>query len=196
MTPMPRWYDWRMAPVRKPRATYAELEALPDDVVGEIVDGELWASPRPRTRHGHVAFELGSDLRDPFGRGRDGPGGWVFLPEPELHLEEDVLVPDLAGWRVERWRPQGDEVGIETVPDWACEILSPSTARLDRVHKMDAYARAGLGHLWLIDPALRTVEAYRASEGKWLRFGTWADDASARIEPFEATELLIAGWWL
>ena len=185
-----------VAPVRKALATYADLAALPDDVIGELVAGELWASPRPRTRHGRAAHRLSADLDGPFDRGRGGPGGWIFLPEPELHLDDDVIVPDVAGWRTMRWQPTGDEVGITTVPDWLCEILSPSTARLDRLHKMDAYARAGLDFLWLIDPALRTLEAYRLSDGRWLRLGTWADDAVARIAPFEAVELALADWWL
>lgn len=183
------------APLRRP-GTLADLAALPDHVVGELVAGELWTSPRPRPRHARAAHRIGADLDGPFDRGRGGPGGWLFLPEPELHLGGDVLVPDLAAWRTERWRPQGDEPGITVAPDWLCEVLSPSTARLDRVSKMDAYARAQVGHVWLVDPALRTLECYRLERGGWLRVGTWADDAVASVPPFAEVELSLSGWWL
>lgn len=107
-----------------------------------------------------------------------------------------MIVPDVAGWRRERWQPAGDEVGVQVAPDWACEILSPRTERLDRGSKMDAYVRAGVGFVWLIDPALRMVEAFRAEGGKWVRLGAWQDDVRARIAPFEAIEVAIGGWWL
>ncbi len=183
-----------VAPIRKP-ATYADIEALPEGVRGEIIAGELFASPRPRMRHGRAAHRLASDLDGPFDRGRDGPGGWVFMSEPELHLDGDVLIPDVAGWRIERWTVGGDVVGIPIVPDWCCEILPPSTARLDRGGKMDAYARASLPFLWLIDPAVRTLEAYRLAGG-WLRLGTWADDGPVRAAPFDAIELTMTAWWM
>jgi Uma2 family endonuclease len=117
------------------------------------------------------------------------------LPEPELHLGSNVLIPDIAGWRRERWTADPDAVGVPTVPDWVCEILSPSTARLDRGAKMDAYARAALPYLWLIDPVLRTLEAYRLDSG-WLRLGTWTDEAPVRAAPFDAIELLMNDWWM
>ena len=84
------------------RATYADLEALPPNQVGEIVRGVLYASPRPASPHAAAASAVGEELGPPFKRGRGGPGGWVILDEPELHLHDDVLVPDLGGWRRER----------------------------------------------------------------------------------------------
>jgi Uma2 family endonuclease len=144
-----------VAPSRRP-AIYADIEALAEGERGELIGGALWVSPRPRPRHARAAHRVSADLDGPFDRGRGGPGGWFFLEEPELRLGSDVVIPDIAGWRAARWTLTGDEVGIPIVPDWCCEVLSPATARLDRGLKMDAYARADLPSLWLIDPVLRT----------------------------------------
>ena len=114
-------------PLRKP-ATYEDLIELADDRIGEIVDGELYASPRPSGPHASCAFELGLELGEPFRRGRGGPGGWLFLFEPELRLGSDTLVPDLAGWRRERMAAVPDGPALTLAPDWVCEILS----RFDR----------------------------------------------------------------
>src|SRR6476646_4505786 len=107
--------------------TYADIEALPPNQVGEIVRGVLYANPRPASPHAAAASAVGEELGPPFKRGRGGPGGWVILDEPELHLGEDVLVPDLAGWRRERMPELPRAAFFTLAPDWACEVLSPST---------------------------------------------------------------------
>ena len=128
------------------------------------------------------------------GRGDGGPGGW-WMDEPELHLGEDVLVPDLAGWRRERM-PELPAAGyFEPPPDWVCEVISPSTARTDRVGKVPVYARAGVIHLWLIDPLARTLEVCRLEQGRWVLLATHADDERVRAEPFETVELELARLW-
>ncbi|OJH42653.1 Uma2 family endonuclease [Cystobacter ferrugineus] len=176
-------------------ALYAELEKLPSNVVGEIVGGELYVSPRPAFPHARAASLLGSELTGPFDRGRGGPGGWVLLDEPELHLGQDVLVPDLAGWRRERM-PEMPHVAASTLaPDWVCEVLSPSTAALDRARKMTVYAREGVGHLWLVDPVLQTLEVYRREHGGWFVLGTHVGEARVRAEPFEALALELGALW-
>jgi Uma2 family endonuclease len=184
-----------VAVTRRP-ATYADLEALPEHVTGEIIDGTLYAWPRPRPRHSLAAIRLGSDLDLPFGRGRGGPGGWWILSEPELRLDRQVVVPDLAGWRRERMSEPPATVGIHVAPDWICEILSPTTARLDRKRKKQIYAEHGVLHLWLVDPALRTLEVYRLTQGRWLEIATFIDDDVARVEPFDAVELSLVDWWV
>ena len=131
----------------------------------------------------------------PFDRGRGGPGGWIILYEPELHLHADVVVPDLAGWRRERMPEMPVGPAFELAPDWACEVLSPSTASVDRIVKMAIYAREGVPHVWLVHPIDRTVEAYRLEAGRWMVVGTWGDDAKARIEPFDAVDLELAALW-
>lgn len=176
-------------------ATYADLEALPSNQVGEIVDGVLYASPRPATPHARTTLELGSELREPFDRGRSGPGGWLFLFEPELHLGRDVLVPDLAGWRRERMPKLPRVVGLTMAPDWLCEVVSPSTARLDRGRKLAAYAREGVKHVWLVDPLQRTLEVLRLEGEHYLLMGTHEDVETVRAEPFEAFALELRVLW-
>lgn len=179
---------------RKP-ATYADLEALPPNQVGEIVAGELHASPRPAVRHSFAAMQLATDLNNPFGRGHGGPGGWHFLFEPELHLGRDVLVPDMAGWRRERMPKLPDVVGIKMAPDWLCEVLSPSTARLDRTRKLVAYAREGVKHVWLVDPLLRTLEVFRLEGPHYLLLATHSEAETVWAEPFEALALELRVLW-
>ena len=180
-------------------ATFRDLIALPDSVVGEIIDGELFASPRPASPHAQAASILGTDVIGPFSRKPGdpaGPGGWCILYEPELHWVEDVLVPDFAGWRRERMPTIPDVPYFELAPDWVCEILSPATARLDRVKKLALYARARVGHAWLVDPLARTLEVLRLEGDRWLLLASFADDAKVRAEPFEAVELDLSRWWL
>jgi len=182
------------SPARKP-ATYDDLLHLPEDRIGEIVDGELYASPRPAGRHAGCAVELTVELGSPFQRGRGGPGGWRFLFEPELHLAADTLVPDLAGWRRERLPSVPDVPAVTVAPDWICEILSPSTERLDRVRKLPAHARHGVGPAWLVNPSTRTLEVYRREGDHWLLAATHADDAVVRAEPFDAIEIDLLRLW-
>jgi hypothetical protein len=179
----------------KQAASYEDLLALPENVVGEIVGGDLYVSPRPAALHALATVGAGSDLHGPFQRGRGGPGGWWILFEPELHLGTDVLVPDIAGWRRERLPTISNVAAFELRPDWVCEVVSPRTAHLDRGRKMDAYAHAGVPHLWIIDPLAMTLEVYRLSDANWLRVATYAGDALVRAEPFEAVELDLSGWW-
>src|SRR2546429_8808185 len=134
-----------MASPVKRRATYDDVLQVPPHRVAEIVDGDLHVSPRPASRHALAASVLGSGLGPPYHGGRGGPGGWWILFEPELHLAEDVLVPDLAGWRRTRLPAMPETAYFTLVPDWICEVLSPATARLDRQKKLAVYAPGGVG---------------------------------------------------
>ncbi len=176
---------------------YRELQALPEQQVGEIIAGELHVHPRPGPRHARAYSVLGGELGNLYDWGGGGPGGWWILDEPELHLGGDVLVPDLAGWRRERLPELPEAAWFELAPDWVCEILSPSTARVDRVLKMPVYARAGVPFLWLIDPDLRTLEVYRlaAKEGRWLLLATLEGDASVCQPPFDASAFPLDRLW-
>jgi Uma2 family endonuclease len=177
-------------------ATYEDLEALPPYQVGEILGGELFASPRPAARHALTSSSLGGQLFGPFHRGQNGPGGWWILDEPELHFGSDVLVPDLAGWRRERMPHVPDAPFFTLAPDWVCEVLSPSTAKVDLVRKLPRYAQAGVGHAWLIDPVLRALEVFRHEEGRWVLASTFAGNERVRAEPFDAIELELEALWL
>jgi Uma2 family endonuclease len=181
-------------PVKRP-ATYEDLLQVPSHRVAEIVAGELHVSPRPAFRHALAASRLGVELGGPFDRGRGGPGGWWILDEPELHLGEDVLVPDLAGWRRERMPELPDVAASALAPDWICEVVSPSTERLDRAKKMQVYAREKVAFLWLLNPRTRTLEVYRLSEGRWLLLATYEGAAGVRAEPFDAVELELSPLW-
>ena len=184
--------------VTKRRATYEDLFDLPDNVVGEIIEGELYTSPRPAFPHTFAASVIGQDL-GPFSRlpgSSRGPGGWWILDEPELHFGADILVPDLGGWRHTRMPVVPDVAYLELAPDWACEVLSPSTGRLDRVRKMPIYAREGVESLWLVDPSTRTLEVYRLADGHWVVVCTLGGDDVAKIEPFEEIEIEVGRWWI
>ena len=179
---------------RKP-ATYADLEALPANVVGELIDGELHVSPRPAIPHTVAASRLGGKLSGPFDEGSGGPGGWILLDEPELHFGEDALVPDLAGWRRERMPSPPRIAAVTLAPDWLCEVLSPSTAALDRGIKLPIYARQGVRHVWLMDPEARTLEVFRLEGARYVLLVTHTGSARVRAEPFEALELDLSFLW-
>jgi len=180
------------------RATYDDLIAVPDNLVAEIIDGELVTSPRPASPHALAATRIGTDLGGPFDRPPGGglPGGWWLLFEPELHLGEDVIVPDFAGWRRDRMPVLPNVVGFTQPPDWVCEVVSPSTGAVDRGRKMRIYARERVGHLWMVDPLARTLEIYRLEADRWIVASTHAASERVRPEPFDAMELDIGRWWL
>jgi Uma2 family endonuclease len=185
----------RMADAARRRATYDDVLRAPEHVIAEIIDGELVTQPRPAGRHSAVASALGEELGPPFKRGRGGPGGWLLLDEPELHLGNDVLVPDLAGWRRERLPLVGDEAFFVVRPDWVCEVLSPSTEKRDRAAKLSIYAREHVPHAWLVNPVQRTLEVLRLVADKWLTVAVHLDDQRVRAEPFAAIELDLAILW-
>lgn len=168
---------------------------VPDHLVGEVLGGELHVTHRPSPRHASASSGLGGALHGPFDRGRGGPGGWWILDEPQLHLEEDIIVPDLGGWRRERLPQLPLEAFFQLAPDWICEVLSPATAALDRVKKLGVYAREGVAHAWLIDPIARTLEVLRLERGRWTIVSTAAASDLIRAEPFEALELDLTLLW-
>jgi Uma2 family endonuclease len=178
-------------------ATLADLEALPRTWRGEIIDGTLYAFPRPRSRHANIELLLGADLKNPFQRGRGGPGGWWILPEPGIELPRSPeFSPDLGGWRIERMpRLPPQNQAITLVPDWVCEILSPSTASYDNIIKRRFYAEIGVRHVWYVDPARKELEVCRLVDGKWLQLGVYGADEKVRGEPFEEVEIDLAEWW-
>jgi Uma2 family endonuclease len=189
MEPMPR-----VPPLDRP-ATYEDLIKVPDIMVAEILDDELHASPRPALRHVNVTSSLGVLIGGPYHHGRGGPGGWLILDEPELHFGRNVLVPDLAGWRRTRLPQCPDEAFCSLAPDWVCEVLSPSTASIDRVKKLAIYAREQVTYAWLVDPAVRTLEVLRLEAGRWTILATHAGSEVVRAEPFADTDLELASLW-
>jgi Uma2 family endonuclease len=180
------------------RATYEDLMQVPDHLVAEIIDGELVTSPRPALPHAQATTVIAQDLA-PFHRRPGepgGPGGWWVLFEPELHFDNDVLVPDLAGWRQERMPVVPAAAFVALAPDWICEVVSPRTGRIDRARKMSIYARERVRHLWLADPLARTLEVYRLEDTRWIVVAAYGGDDVVRAEPFDAIELALDRWWL
>jgi len=170
---------------------YEQLEALPEGLTGEILNGQLYTQPRPAAPHIFAASSLGFELTGPFDRGRDGPGGWWIVQEPELHFLQDIEVdvPDLAAWRKARMPIWPTDHRFTVVPDWVCEILSPSTESKDRDIKMPIYARFGVHFAWLVDPRKHTLEAYALEGGTWREIGRLAGSGRVSLPPFEAVAI-------
>ena len=176
-------------------ASYEDILKLPENLVGEIVDGELLVSPRPSPKHGLATSAINVKLGGPFGFGRGGPGGWWIIVEPELHLQNCVLVPDLAGWRKDSMPKIPDTPYFTVVPEWICEVLSPSNMQADRVRKVPKYAELGVNYLWLIDPVIKSLEILKLQNGLWVLVKAFADNDKFRVEPFEAVEFDLGDLW-
>ena len=184
-----------MTPAARRPATYQDVLDAPSNMVAEIVDGSLNLHPRPLPRHSLAASGVGAQLTGPFQYGSDGPGGWIILDEPELHLGGAVLVPDLAAWRRERLPRLPDVVGITVAPDWVCEVLSPSTRRHDLTGKRAAYGRSGVHHIWFLDPDACVLEAFENEEGVWRLLGAYEGAAKVAEAPFEAVPVDLSLLW-
>jgi Uma2 family endonuclease len=180
------------------KATCDDLFAIPENMTGEIIDGELIATPRPARRHVHAASALANKIAPhyQFGEG-GGPGGWFLYYEPEIHFSPDnVIVPDLAGWKKERLITPGEEHRFSICPDWVCEVHSPNTARRDRIIKMRLFARYAVPHVWLIDPAAKTLEVFWLQSGPWSRLDGFSENDKVRADPFQEIEIALSDLWM
>ena len=191
---MKKSHEVKMATV-SPQATYQDVLDAPPHMVAEIVDGSLYTHPRPAPRHAIASSVLGNSIGSPFHLGHGGPGGWWIVDEPELHLGEDILVPDIAGWRRERMPEIPTTAYFALAPDWVCEVLSPSTRRLDLGGKRAIYAREGVGYLWLVDPDVQSLEAFESRGTEWALIDTLFDDASVSLPPFEEISFNLGDLW-
>jgi Uma2 family endonuclease len=181
--------------IRKP-ATYQDILDLPQGVVGELIKGALYAQPRPRIPHVRAALKLANKLANSYDPDEADLGGWIFLGEPELHFSEDILVPDIAGWKRERFPKVVNDAFLTVPPDWVCEILSPSTTRLDRAVKSEIYAAQGVTWMWLVDPTAKTLEAYRNQSGQWLQLAVLKEGDEVKVEPFDAAPFKLDALWI
>ena len=182
-------------PSDKRRATYQDILDAPEHMVAEIIGGDLRLSPRPGGPATAVASKLAGELIPPFNNGRGGPGGWIIAFEPELHLGDEIVVPDLAGWKVEHLPKVPEGAFFTVTPDWVCEVVSPTSETCDRLEKLPLYAVRGIGHAWVLHPRRRSLEAFRLHDGKWLAVAIHRTNDCARIEPFEAIEIDLAVLW-
>lgn len=187
-------------PARKD-ATYEDVLAAPPEMIAEVIDGDLYLQPRPKRRHLRTASGLGGFLYAAFDLGSGGPGGWVIIHEPELHLgrRPDILVPDLGGWREGRFpgSSDDDDAFFTEAPDWVCEVLSDRTARIDRMKKVPIFAREKVAHVWIADPRDKTVEVLRlGADGGYTLVGTFGGDSDPVVaEPFDAVPIPAAALW-
>ena len=178
-----------------PRATYQDVLDAPPHRVAEIVDGTLYTNPRPASPHALAGWRLGNLIGPPFDQGHGGPSGWWILDEPELHLGDDILVPDIAGWRRERMPEFPITAYFTLPPDWVCEVLSPSTRKLDLGSKRTVYAREGVGYIWLVDPDARSLEAFKLRGTEWVLIDTLFENVPVSLPPFEAISFNLGDLW-
>jgi Uma2 family endonuclease len=178
-------------------ATYDDLLARPDDARAEIIAGQIRTAPSPLPKHSRVAGAITRFVGGPFDHDGDsgGPGDWWILAEVDVRFtSHDIVSPDLAGWRRERLPEPWDQRPIDVVPDWICEITSPSNVAYDRVTKAKLYAHS-VKHFWLVDPAERILESFELAQGVWTQIGSYDDTAIARIKPFEQIELDVGSFF-
>ncbi len=183
------------AALADPPATYQDVLDAPPHMVAEVLAGTLHTMPRPASRHARASSGMGAKLGPPFDYGDGGPGGWWIIFEPELHLGDDIIVPDLAGWRRGTMPDYPDAPYFTIAPDWVCEVLSPSTRRIDQNEKRGIYAREGVGHLWFVDPDARTLEVFALSGGRWVLLATLAGDGPVSQPPFDAITFPLDALW-
>lgn len=176
-------------------ATIADWEAVPSAYTAHLIDGQLYAMGRPRPRHANTLTGVLEALRGPFHRGVGGPGGWLLLPEVDVRIRQNIVAPDLAGWRRERLPETPDETPIQLAPDWVCEVLSPGTETFDRGVKATWYASVGVSWMWVIDPEARTLEAFRNDGGAWRPEGRWQGEGNVSAQPFDACPWPLASLW-
>ena len=177
------------------RATYQDVLDAPAHQVAEIIDGTLYTHPRPAMPHARASSVLGRKIGSPYDDDPGGPGGWWIIFEPEVHLGEEIVVPDLAGWRRERMPDYPDTAYVSLAPDWVCEVLSASTRKHDLHGKRPIYALEGVRHLWLVDPTDRTLEAFELREDEWVLIATAKDDDPISIRPFDAITFSLGDLW-
>jgi Uma2 family endonuclease len=177
------------------KATYDDLLKVPENLIAELIDGDLYSWQRPAGTHLDTSSVLGMIIGLPYRIGDGGPGGWWILNKPELHLGENVLVPALAGWRRARMPELPCDHRFVIEPDWVCEMISTASARVVRGKKMRIYAKCGVPWLWLVNPDYRTLEPYKLISGFWTSRCAFTGDDVVRAEPFPEAEIDLASIW-
>lgn len=173
---------------------WKQIERLPEGVTGEILDpGVITTMPRPVARHRRAQRNLQDALRGLDG-GVGGTGWWIEQ-EPDVRFGDRTTSPDIAGWRVERCPDPPDGSPITLLPDFCCEVLSPSTARKDRKKKLPLYAKFGVEWIWIIDPDLYLVEVYQSFNGKPLLIETAEENDKIKLPPFDL-EIDFSRFWI
>ncbi len=178
-----------------PRATYQDVMDAPPQMVAEIVDGTLYTNRRPAPIYTFASSYFGPIIHSSFGYRYSNPGEWWIIREPEIHLGEDIVVPNWTGFRLERMPEIPMTDYLTMAPDWACEILSPATRKLDLVGKRPIYAREGVRHLWLVDPDAKSLEAFELRGTEWVSIDKRFDEESVSLPPFDAISFNLGYLW-
>jgi Uma2 family endonuclease len=174
-------------------ATYADLLVLPGDERGEVIGGEIVVQPSPTPAHQSTIAEIYAELRNPFQRGRGGPGGWWLIPDVDVEFGvHDILRPDISGWRRDRVPGFPAERPVRHRPDWLCEGLSPRTALHDQGDKRAIYQSAGVPWYWLVDPLNRTLSVLRLVPDGYVVDQVAGDQGIVALPPFEAVTIDLA----
>ena len=179
------------------RATYQDVLDAPPHMVAEILEGKLYMNPRPTLKHGSATFILLTNLANAYQHTITGPCRWLFIPEPEIHFDDHVLVPDGAAWtdnRLPKATVMHDPY-TSVPPDWICETLSPSTRKVDLTEKRDIYARYGIRNLWYLDPDKLTLEALSLDDGSYRSLGRVTGKKIVSLPPFESAQFSLTGLW-
>jgi Uma2 family endonuclease len=169
------------APFKK-NAKYADLYTIPDTWVGEIIHGDLYAFPRPRTMHSRALTRLMQALLRY--DDDDSADGWIILYDVEIWFGKNLLVPDVCGWRRSKLPELPDVATMKLAPDWVCEGLSPSTFRLDKGPKREIYAKGGVGHLWFADPGLHSIDVFALERKSYKFVRSAGGDDKIALAPF------------
>jgi Uma2 family endonuclease len=180
----------------KKKASYEDLCRIPENMTGEIIDGELIVTRQPPRSHVYTVSTLDKEIGPPYQLGQGGPGGWIILVRPEIMLQGNIMVPDLAGWRKERFPQHEGQNSISVAPNWVCEVHSPWTVQVDKIRKMPLYARHSVEHVWLIDRIARMMDVFRLEAGRWFLLGSFAGKNNVRVEPFQEIEIALGDLWI
>ena len=148
------------------RITAEEYLALPEEKpYREYVYGEVVAKAMPNEDHGALQIELGIRL-SPL---RAEPGGRL-ASEPRVRFDtergEEFRLPDVAYWRPEKPRRDGD---VMLPPTLAIEIRSPDDTMAEQREKCRYFRQYGVDVCWLFDPTTRTVEVFEGDVDGVLR---------------------------
>ncbi|NGO51286.1 Uma2 family endonuclease [Allomesorhizobium camelthorni] len=179
----------------KKSATYADLEPVPSHLVAEIIGGALWTRS-----HGHVlpamartalSVELGSLCQTR----SNAKGSWQVLLLPELHFGEEVVVPDIAAWRVERL-PFLPDHHLDLAPDWVCELTSDNQKTNPALEsKLALYASLSVEHAWIIDLSERRLQVFRRDGRDWRLADTIDRQGCVSALPFDGISFSLADLW-
>ncbi len=175
------------------KASLAEFWAIPEaSRFHELIAGELIEKAAPSGEHGDAQAGIVGALRSPFqrGSGRGGPGGWWIQSEVEVRLGDEIVRPDVVGWRRETCPDRPIGFPILHRPDWICEVVSPGNAADDTVKKVRLYHRSQIAFYWIVDPRASSLTAMHWGDAGYVIVSAECGEL-VRVPPFEAIEIAV-----